>query len=258
MRDRIMTNPLLMRLEQFTDFAPGDRLRLDDMISGRRKITSPKQDIISEGTHVDNIHLVLSGLAARYKMLPDGGRQIMAFLVPGDLCDVEVFILDQMDHGIGAITQTECALIPKDTVARLLTESSDITKALWWSTMTDSAVLRERIVDHGRRDARERIAHLLYEMLVRYRIVGLTDDDVFEFPVTQEELADATGLTPVHVNRTLKELREDGLVEFRGKIVTIRDRAKLKTLAQFNPNYLHLQRTEGRDGEVSTRAGDLV
>jgi CRP-like cAMP-binding protein len=253
-----MINPLTMKLEQFRAFNEAERRRLDEFISGRRRTWASKQDIISEGDHVDHIHLVMSGLAARYKILANGERQIMAFLIPGDLCDLEVFVLEEMDHGICAISETECALIPARTVADMLSEHSGLTQALWWSTMTDSAVLRERIVDHGRRDSRERMAHLFYEMLIRYRIVGQTEDATFPFPATQEELADATGMTPVHVNRTLKQLREEGLVEIRDRTVKVLDLPGLKAVAQFNANYLHLKRTESQEGKVATRAGDLI
>jgi CRP-like cAMP-binding protein len=182
----------------------------------------------------------------------------MAFLVPGDLCDVEVFVLAHMDHDIVAVGETTCALIPAREMEALLSESSKLTKALWWSTMTDSAVLRARIIDHGRRDARERIAHLFYEMLIRYRIVEETSDDGFDFPVTQQELADASGMTPVHVNRTLQQLRDEGLIEFRNKVLRVLDPPGLKQAARFETNYLHLTRTEQGDLAVSDRAGDLV
>ncbi len=124
--------------------------------------------------------------------------------------------------------------------------------------MTDSAVLRERIIDHGRRDARERIAHLFYEMLIRYRMIGEARDNSFDFPVTQDEIADATGLTPVHVNRMLQDLREEGLIELRRKSLTVLDPDGLKRAARFNPNYLHLTRTEQGEEPVAARAGDLM
>ena len=253
-----MHNPLTLRMEQFTSFTDPERRRLDELISGRSETYAPRQTILPEGEKVKDIHLVTSGLAARSKMLPDGERQIMAFLVPGDLCDVEVFVLEAMDHDIVAISETTCALVPAKVIEDLLTEFSKLTKALWWSTMTDSAVLRERIIDHGRRDARERLAHLFYEMLIRYRIVLETTDDTFPFPVTQDELADATGLTPVHVNRMLQQLRSEGLIEFKNKTLCVLDPARLKKVARFEANYLHLNRTEQRTGEVSGRAGDLV
>jgi CRP-like cAMP-binding protein len=253
-----MTNPLTVKLEQFTRFEQEEREQLNALMSYPTESFAKGETIIREGEKVNDVHLVLSGLAARSKILADGSRQIMAFLIPGDLCDVEVFILEAMDHDIVAMSQTTCLLVPADVMEELLTQSSNITRAMWWSTMTDSAILREWIVDHGSRDARERIAHLFYEMLVRYRIVGETTDDSIPFPITQEELAEATGMTPVHVNRILGQLRADGLVEIRSRVLTVLDPKRLKEVAQYDPRYLHLIRTERRDGEVSSRAGDLV
>jgi CRP-like cAMP-binding protein len=253
-----MANALTMKLEQFTRFDQVERQRLDELLTYPTKTYARGQDIIAEGQKVQDIHLVLTGLAARTKVLADGERQIMALLIPGDLCDVEVFVLEALDHNITAMSTTTCVLIPSKVVEDLLTESSKLTKALWWSTMTDSAVLRERIVDHGSRDARERIAHLFYEMLVRYRIVAETTDDSLPFLMTQEDLADATGMTPMHVSRTLAQLREEGLIDLKNKALTVLDPPRLKEVAKFNANYLHLIRTEGRDKEVSDRAGDLV
>src|SRR4028119_914464 len=184
-----MANPLTMKLEQFTRFDPEERQRLDQLLGDPTKTYDRGRTIIREGEKVDDIHLVLAGLAARSKTLRSGDRQFMALLVPGDLCDVEVFILEAMDHDITALTDTTCVLIPAKVIEGLLTESSKLTKALWWSTMTDSAVLREWIVSHGSRDARERMAHIFYEMLIRYRIVAETTDDSFPFPLTQEDLS---------------------------------------------------------------------
>jgi CRP-like cAMP-binding protein len=253
-----MANPLTLKLEQFIEFDPAERLRLDELLSFPTRTYARGEVIIEEGKKVNDIHLILTGLAARSKTLRDGSRQIMAFLVPGDLCDVEVFVLEAMDHDIIAMGDTTCVLIPSDLIKDLLTESSNVTRGLWWSTMTDSAILREWIVDHGSRDARERLAHLCYEMLIRYRVVAETTDDSFPFLVTQEDLADATGMTPVHANRMLKQLREEGLIELKGKVMTILDPKRLRKVAQFDSNYLHLVRTENRDRKVSDRAGDLV
>jgi CRP-like cAMP-binding protein len=253
-----MHNPLTAKLEQFTSFSPDELKRLDQLVSGKRVTYPAKTDIIPDGEKVAEIHLVVSGLAARSKNLKNGDRQIMAFLIPGDLCDVEVFVLEAMDHAITAISDTECVLIPAKVIEGLLTEMSGLTKGLWWSTMSDSAVLRERIIDHGRRNAKERLAHLFYEMLVRNRVVGETRDNSFLFPVTQEELADASGLTPVHVNRTLQELRADGLIDFKGRTLTVIDAPGLKKVARFEAEYLHFTRLEQRQSDVAERAGDLV
>jgi CRP-like cAMP-binding protein len=253
-----MGNPWTMKMEQFTRFTDEQKRRLDALVSERVEDYGAREDILREDERVDVCHVILSGLAARYKILENGERQIMAFLVPGDLCDAEVFILEKMDHSVGTLTPTRCAIIPAARMKELLREVSCLAEALWWGTMTDLAVLRERIVDHGRRDARERIAHLLYEMLVRYRMIGEADDEKFDFPITQEELADATGMTPVHVSRTLKQLRDEGLIELKSKVLTITNAERLKEVAQFNPNYLHLIRTEKGNGKVAERVGDLV
>ncbi len=253
-----MANPLTMKLEQFAQFDMDERQRLDQLLSYPTKTYGRGRLIIRDGEKVRNVHLVLKGLAARAKTLRSGDRQIMALLIPGDLCDVEVFVLQGMDHDIMALAETTCVLIPADVVEGLLTESSKLTKALWWSTMTDSAILREWIVDHGSRDAYEQIAHLMYELLIRYRVIGETRDDSFPFLMTQEELADATGLTPVHVNRTLQQLRSEGLIDLKQKVLTVLDAKGLRQAARYDSSYLHLNRTERRDSEVATRAGDLV
>jgi CRP-like cAMP-binding protein len=253
-----MANPLTMRLEQFTCFDQDERGRLNELLTYPTKTYARGQSIIAEGEKVENIHLVLVGLAARTKILRNGDRQMMAFLVPGDLCDLEVFVLEAMDHSITAMCDTTCVLIPAKVIRELLTESSNLTMALWWSTMVDSAILRERIIDHGSRDARERLAHLFYELLVRYRVVGETTDDTFHFPITQEDLGDAMGMTPVHANRMLQQLRSEGLIELKGKTLTVLDPPGLKKLARFESSYLHLIRTNQGDKEVSDRAGDLV
>ena len=255
-----MTNPLTMKLEQFVRFDPEERSRLDELLAFPTRTYAPREEILRRGDKVRDILLVLTGLAARSKTLRSGARQIMALLVPGDLCDLEVFVLEAMDHDIVAVAETTCVHIPADMIEAWLTESSssNLTRALWWSTMVDSAILREWIVDHGSRDARERIAHVCYELLIRYRVVGAAKDYVIPFPLTQQDLGEATGLTAVHVNRILQELRADGLIELSGKVLTILDPPRLKKVAQFEAEYLHLRRTEVGDSEVSDRAGDLV
>jgi CRP-like cAMP-binding protein len=252
-----MPNPWTMKMEQFTAFSGMEKARLDDLVGQRREFHAPREDIIADGAHSGHCHVVLSGLACRYKMLEDGRRQIMAFLIPGDLCDAEIFILRIMDHAVAAITPTTTSLIPAQTMKDMLRETSSLGEALWWGTMTDLAVLRERVIDHGRRNAYVRIAHLFYEMLVRYRMVELTDGDSFAFPITQTDLADATGLTPVHTNRILRKLRADGLLELTGGVAAILDAARLKHAAHFNGAYLHLDRVHDR-APVGHRAGDLI
>src|SRR5215207_4764045 len=130
----------------------------------------------------------------------------MAYLIPGDLCDIHVTLLDQMDHSIGALSRCKVAYIPRERMATLMTEHRRLSRALWWSVLVDEATLREWLVTMGQRPADKRIAHFLCEMLLRSRAVGLTEDDSFELPLTQEELDDSMGLTTVHINACSKSL----------------------------------------------------
>lgn len=252
-----MTTALTMKLEQFTRFTDDERRRVDRLSRYPVEHYDPGEVILAEGQPVDKIHLVIAGFATRSKTLPNGARQIVAFMIPGDLCDLEVFVLEGMDHDIVAATETACALIPAADVMTLLSELSTVTLALWWSTMTDSAVLRSRIVDQGGREAKERLAHLFYELLIRYRLIGQAVDNAFPLPLTQEGLAAASGMTAVHLNRTLQQLRSDGLIEFSRGRVSVLNVCGLKKAARFESNYLHLIRTE-QTTEVSRRAGDLI
>jgi CRP-like cAMP-binding protein len=254
----VTSNPWAMKMEQFTSFSPEERNRLDALVTFRQRELGAQEDIIADGAHSDHCHVLLSGLACRYKILPDGERQIMAFLVPGDLCDAEIFILKRMDHAVGTLTPSTTAMIHATEMKKLLREAPPLSEALWWGTMTDLGVLRERIVDQGRRDASERIAHLLYELLVRYRVSGAAKGLSMDFPITQADLADATGMTPSHANRVLQRLREDGLIELRSRTLTITNPPRLKSLGQFNATYLHLDRTEANDPAVAGRVGDLL
>ncbi len=253
-----MANPWTMKMEQFTRFSDEERQILDRLISERQRQYAPGEDILREGDHAPDCHVVLSGLASRYKLLPDGGRQIMAFLVPGDLCDAEIFILKEMDHSVVAMSPTTVALISGDQMRDLLSNKGNVAQALWWGTLTDLAVLREWVVNHGRRDAHEQIAHLLYEMLVRYRMVEKTTDETLEFPLTQADLADATGLTPMHVSRMLQKLREEKLITLKNKTLTILDPERLREIAGYNANYLHLDRAHDKRDGTADRVGDLV
>ena len=251
-----MENPWTTKMENFTAFSDMERYRLDGLVCKDRGYHAPKEDFAVEGSKPDYCHVIISGLACRYKILPNGERQILAFLIPGDICDVEIFVVRNLDHSIAAIIPTTTALISPEVMKLLLRETSSLGEALWWGTLTDLAVLRERIVD-GRRSAYVRIAHLLYEMLVRYRMVKLTNGDSFDFPITQVDLADATGITPVHTNRMLKKLKSDGLIKFSDGVVTVINTSRLKDVAQFNGAYLHLDRVySGID--AGCRAVDLV
>lgn len=234
-------NPVTAKLATVADLGDSDVQKLVALCEDVRVVPS-KHDILSEGERPDHVHVIIEGWAARYKTLANGSRQIVAFLIPGDFCDLHVAVLGRMDHGIVALTRCRVAYIPSRDLDGLTSAHIGLTKALWWATLVDESVLREWVLNVGRRDAYERIAHLLCEMHARMKMVGLVEDDRLALPLTQEELADATGMTPVHTNRTLQRLRNEKLIEIGGGILTLLDVDRLRKAAGFNPNYLHIQR----------------
>jgi CRP-like cAMP-binding protein len=166
----------------------------------------------------------------------------MEIHVPGDFLDLHSFLLKQLDHSVGSMTPVRFGLVPHDAIRRITEERPHLARMLWFSTLLDASIHRERILSVGRRSAASRIAHLFCELFVRLELLGLTEGHSYPLPVTQADLADASGLTSVHVNRMLKQLRTDGLVTFRGGWVVIDDWDGLQREAEFDPGYLHLQR----------------
>jgi CRP-like cAMP-binding protein len=235
---------LALRLEAFTRLSPDDRAAVQ-RISKVSRVIPARRDIIREGEKPKHVHLMVDGWACRYKTLPDGRRQIVAFFIPGDFCDLNVYILKEMDHSLGAITRLSVADISRDDMDMLTADHPRVTQALWWESLVQQAIQREWTLNIGQRTAYERIAHLLVELFLRLRAVKMTQGDSCDFPLTQTDIADATGLTAVHVNRTLQELRKDGLIELEKRRLRIPKLQGLMDAAMFNPNYLHLEH-EGR------------
>ena len=235
---------LIRKLEQFTKLSRDDKQALERITSLRTRRLEAREDLIREGDRPRHVNLILDGWGYRYKVLEDGRRQITAFLVPGDLCDIRIFILRQMDHSVGALSAATVLEIPRSTILDLTNISPRLTRALWWNSLVEEAIQREWITNLGQRDAAERLAHLFCELFIRLRAVGLTDGPSYELPVTQAELGDVAGLSTVHVNRTLQELRAKGLIALRGKTLTIPDLEALQGAALFDANYLHLDRDD--------------
>ena len=203
---------------------------------------SPRRDLIRQGATPLNVYLIQDGWASRYKSLPDGRRQVVDFLIPGDLCDLNIYILSRMDHSIGAITALDVIEIPREELESLIDRHPQIIRALWWQELVSKSCHREWIVNVGARSAEERLAHLLCEIFLRLEGIGATEGHSCDLPLTQGDLADATGLTAVHVNRTLQKLREKGLISLTERKLTIPDIGALKAVGLFNPDYLHLDR----------------
>ena len=198
--------------------------------------------IVRTGTTLSASTLLVEGIVCRYKDLADGQRQIMELHVAGDFVDLHGFLLKQLDHNVGAMTLVRIALVPHDALRAITETHPHLGRMLWFSTLLDAAIHREKILSIGRRSALARIAHIFCELLVRLRIAGLASDDGYALPLTQADLADVTGLTSVHVNRMLKKLRDEKLLTFRGGMVTIDDWEGLQRVAEFDPTYLHLER----------------
>jgi CRP-like cAMP-binding protein len=239
--DRIeYASPLVAKLETRARLSEVDRESLLGLYDDCREIGA-RRSVIREGDRPDHVHLMIEGWAARYKLLPDGSRQITAFLIPGDFCDFHVTILREMDHGIITLTRSAVAFIARARMDEL-TERPSLVKAFWWATLVDEAVLRSWLVNVGRRDASQAVGHLFCELYVRMKNVGLVEGGGFELPLTQEEIGDALGLTSVHVNRVLQRMRADGLITFRRGTLTILDYGRLEEESGFNANYLHIER----------------
>ena len=232
---------LAKRLATVADLTEQDRAELDQLCS-RVGTVRARKDITSEGDRPEQIHLILKGWAARYTLVPDGARQITAFLIPGDFADLNVTVLDRMDHGIVALSACKVAYINSEELERVTSQNTRLTRAMLWSTLVDEAVLRQWVVNVGRRNAHERVAHVLCEIHARMKMIGLAEDDRLALPLTQNDLADATGLTSVHMNRTLQRLRNEGLIEIGGGNLNVLKVSELQRAGGFDSKYLHLKR----------------
>lgn len=230
--------PLLRRLAIFTDLTPDDEATVRAGCQAVHEVPA-KRDLVKEGDRPLHVHLVLEGWAARYRVLPNGSRQVTAFLLPGDFCDIHTTVLGAMDHSIMALTRLKVALIAPKQIEEMLWERPNLGRALWWSTLVDEAVLRAWIVNIGARDAEARISHLFCEMHARMRTIGLVHEGSFDLPLTQENIGDALGLTSVHINRVLQGLRRKDLITWKGGSLSILNMEGLRRLAGFDPNYLH-------------------
>lgn len=234
----IRGNPLVRKLEGLVRLSGADRAILE-RISANPRLIGPRVDLIREGGTPDGVVLVMDGMACRHKVRENGARQIMAYLLPGDLGDLNVALLSRMDHSITTLSACRVVRITPETIAELM-QHPQIARALRVSTLVDKATLREWLVNVGRRSALERIAHLFCELLARLQVVGLTDGGSYALPISQLDLADTTGLSNVHVNRSLQELRRRGLIVWKGRQLTILDLPRLRGIAEFRANYLHL------------------
>lgn len=200
-------------------------------------------DIVSDGDRPTQCALILEGFTCRYKLTHAGKRQIMSFHIPGDIPDLQSLYIEVMDHGIGAVAPSTVGYIPHDAIRDLIRRYPAIAATFWRDTLIDAAVFRQWMMGIGRRSAHGRIAHLLCELTTRFRAIGAAADYSLDLPITQVDIADSLGLTPVHVNRVLQELRRDDLIELRRGHLRIKNWDRLSEVAEFDPTYLHLTQT---------------
>lgn len=231
----------LKKLRARDDISAEEERTIRASISEIRELRAD-QTFIRAGEEVHNSTILLEGLLCRYKDLREGQRQISELHVPGDWPDLHGFTLKYLDHNVMTLTPARIALMPHDKLREITERHPHLTRVYWFSTNLDAAINREWELSLGRRSAIARLAHLLCELHVRLGLVGLADDGGYDLALTQTDLAECLGLTSVHVNRTLKQLRQRELVEFRAGRVTLLDLAGLRQVAEFDPAYLYLRR----------------
>jgi CRP-like cAMP-binding protein len=235
-------NPLVAKLSQFVSLSTAE-IDLLERLCAREEQFKTGTNIFDEGDPPRSIFVITRGMTCRYRLLPDGRRQILTFLIPGDLSELNEYLLKGVDHSMGAIVPTRVAAIERDVVRDIILNHPRLAAAFWWSAMQESAMLRERIVAIGRRNARGRIAYLLCEQVWRQQAIGMAEGHSIRLPLTQIDLADALGLTAVHVNRVLQRFREGRLINLGQRRLTLLNVAKLETIAGLKPAYLQLNST---------------
>ncbi|MCC2977749.1 Crp/Fnr family transcriptional regulator [Sphingomonas sp. PL-96] len=228
---------LTRKFDSFVRLDAQDKRLLNDFCRQPR-LAPAGQDLIREYERVEKTYVLLDGWGYRYKSLDNGKRQIISFLIPGDICDVYAFVSRKMDYSVGLLTDANVATSSLSNLWDLLWSSPRIGQAFFRSTIVDEGILRERLVSIARRNALERLSHFLCETWTRLEQVGLTADDTAPFPFTQEQLGDTLGLTAVHLNRTLQILRTRGLISLSHRTLRIHDPHELRQIAGFDASYL--------------------
>jgi len=244
---------MLKKLQLWMPLAPDDCAAILALPHSIRRLQA--HDFVArEGDRPAHSCLLLSGYAFRHKVAGNGGRQIFSLHMRGDVVDLHNSILRRADHNVEALTPVEVALIPVQAIRDIAADHPQVGQAMWYETLVEAAIFREWTLNVGRRDARARTAHLLCEFALRLEVAGLGQSSQFDLPMTQEQLADALSLTSVHVNRTLRQLAEEGWITRTKRNVRIVDFAQLARIGDFNPDYLHLERANALEHLGTPRA----
>ncbi len=232
-----MVSRLTANLQLYGALSADEQKAVESLVVSSRATTAG-EDLVVEGDAPTHCRVLLDGQAFRHKTLPDGRRQIMAFHIPGDVCDLQGLFLG-MDHNVTTLSAGEVGLIPHAKLGEIMEVHPRAARAFWRTSLVEGAIFREWLVGMGRRSAYVRIAHLFCEIIMRMRAVGLVHQNRASFPLTQQHLSDALGLSAVHTNRTLQALRGEGLLSFQGGELVIMDWPALKAAGEFDAGYLH-------------------
>lgn len=229
----------LKKLKLRTPISAEEERVIRGLIKETRRI-GPDQMLVRAGEELHESLMLLDGWLLRCKDLPSGERQVMEIHVPGDFADLHGFTLKRLDHDVVTVTEAVLGIVPHERLAEMTREHPRLTRIYWLMTNVDASITREMALSLGQRSALSRMAHLFCELYLRLGIVGLASGDTFSFPLTQRELSECLGLTVVHVNRTLQELRRRQVVETENRHIRILDKPALESLAEFDPAYLQL------------------
>jgi CRP-like cAMP-binding protein len=236
-----MVNSLLAKLTLWSELTPDEESDLARSFGEPRRAAAG-DEIVAHGSTPTVSTLVLEGFAARVTLLPEGGRQITALHIPGDFVDLHSLLLTPMDHSVVTLSPCTLTAVPHRRLRALAEAHPRLGRLLWLNTLVDGAIHRQWLAAMGRMAAAGHLAHLLCEQFLRLQAVGLTRDQTFPFPLTQVALADVLGLSSVHVNRTVQELRSDKVVSWTGGEIEILDWERLVRIAEFDPTYLYLRK----------------
>jgi CRP-like cAMP-binding protein len=231
---------LVRKIEHYDVLTDDERDVLRGLTGMEREIPA-NTDIVDQGSRPTHSTLLMEGFCGRYTLLPDGDRQITSLHISGDFVDLHSFLIKPMDHAVVSITRCVIVEIQHSELKKITETQPHLTRLLWLSTLTDAAIHREWLVAMGARTAPKRLAHFICETYFRLAAVDRAANLRFDLPMTQNDLGDTLGLTAVHINRTLQDLRGRGLVTWQGAAIEILDWGKLTDFAQFDPNYLSMQ-----------------
>jgi CRP-like cAMP-binding protein len=216
----------------------GGRFMIEPGCGARSMKVQKNRDVVIAGSHYESVYAVHDGWLFRYKILHNGSRQIVDFILPGQFFGLQACLFKRSLYSVATVTEARLSSVPFGVIDKVFEKDLELSKMLFWSAVSESAILAEHLIDAGRRSAYERVSHLLLELFVRLNRVGAADGMTFYMPLTQELVGDALGLTTVHVNRTFRSLRDDKLIEIDGKSITILDFEALSLLSDFENSYL--------------------